>query len=52
MSEHNVKKAMDNLKLKNSEGVDRIPQRLLIGGAEILWKKSTAKQTDHNKQYK
>ena len=36
MTELNVKKAMESLKLKNAEGHDRIPQRLLIDGAEIL----------------
>ena len=36
MTEINVKKAMQSLKLKNAEGHDRIPQRLLIDGAEIL----------------
>ena len=36
MNEPNVRKAMESLKLKNAEGHDRIPQRLLIDGAEIL----------------
>ena len=36
MTEPDVRKAMQSLKLKNAEGQDRIPQRLLIDGAEIL----------------
>ena len=34
MTEINVRKAMESLKLKNSEGHDRIPQRILIDGAD------------------
>ena len=30
------KKALDALKLKNAEGFDRILQRLMIDGADIL----------------
>ena len=31
-----VKECMMNLKIKNSEGYDRIPQRILVDGVEIL----------------
>ena len=36
MTLHNVTKAMKEIKLKNSEGCDRIPQRILLDGIEIL----------------
>ena len=36
MTPTNVKAAILNLKLKNSEGYDRIPQRILIDGISIL----------------
>ena len=40
-SELNVRSAMESLKLKNAEGFDRIPQRILIDGAELLNKPMT-----------
>ena len=36
MSEVNIRKSILSLKLKNSEGYDRIPQRILIDGMSIL----------------
>ena len=36
MTEVNVRSKMELLKLKNAEGFDRIPQRILIDGAELL----------------
>ena len=41
MTELNVRLAMESLKLKNAEGFDRIPQRILIDGAELLNKPMT-----------
>ena len=37
MTELNVRLAMESLKLKNAEGFDRIPQLILIDGAELLY---------------
>ena len=37
MSEMNVRKCMTGLKIKNCEGVDRIPLRILNDGAEFLY---------------
>ena len=31
-----VKECMKNLKMKNCKGYDRIPQRILVDGAEII----------------
>ena len=36
MTELNVRKCLKGLKIKNCEGVDRIPLRILNDGAEIL----------------
>ena len=36
MTSENVLKAMKEIKVKNSEGWDRIPQRILIDGMEML----------------
>ena len=36
MTTENVIKAMKEIKLKNAEGCDRIPQRILLDGIEIL----------------
>ena len=36
MTEQNVRKCLKGLKIKNCEGVDRIPLRILNDGAEIL----------------
>ena len=36
MSTLNIRKAIQSLKLKNSEGYDRIPQRILIDGKSKL----------------
>ena len=36
MDPASVKECIKNLKIKNSEGVDRIPQRILVDGVEIL----------------
>ena len=36
MTLDNVKKAMKEIKLKNSEGCDRIPQQILLDGIEEL----------------
>ena len=36
MTIENIRKAVLSIKLKNSEGEDRIPQRILIDGMEIL----------------
>ena len=41
MTEENVLKVMKGLKMKNCEGVDRIPLRVLNEGAEILYKPMT-----------
>ena len=41
MTKLNVRSAMESLKLKNAEGFDRIPQRILIDGAELLNKPMT-----------
>ena len=41
MSEVNIRKSILSLKLKNSEGYDRIPQRILIDGMTILLKPFT-----------
>ena len=38
MSEENILKVVKTLKVKNSEGHDRIPQRILIDGIDILRK--------------
>ena len=38
MDEAYVKKVMMGLKIKNSEGIDRIPLRVLNDGAEYLYK--------------
>ena len=35
-SECNIRKAILSLKLKNSEGFDRIPQRMLLDGISLL----------------
>ena len=35
MSE-NIRRAIKTIKMKNAEGDDRIPQRILIDGVEIL----------------
>ena len=35
MTSHNILKAVSAIKLKNSEGDDRIPQRILIDGISI-----------------
>ena len=34
MNTHNIKKCFDSIKNKNSEGFDRIPQRILVDGLE------------------
>ena len=36
MTEENILKAVRSIKLKNSEGQDRIPQRIIIEGIPIL----------------
>ena len=36
MSAENIIKAVQSIKMKNSEGSDRIPQRILIDGISIL----------------
>ena len=36
MTQANILRAVKSIKLKNSEGDDRIPQRILIDGVEIL----------------
>ena len=38
MTELKVRKVLSNLKIKNCEGIDRIPLRVLNEGAEILHK--------------
>ena len=38
MTMENVIKAMKEMKLKNSDGGGRIPQRILLDGAELLVK--------------
>ena len=38
MSEVNIRKAILSLKLKNSEGYERIPQRILLDGGAMLIK--------------
>ena len=38
MDELSVKECLHLLKNKNSEGFDRIPQRIMVEGAEELWK--------------
>ena len=32
-----VRECMDSLKIKNTEGYDRIPQRILVDGSEVLY---------------
>ena len=41
MTEENVRKAIETIKLKNCEGSDRIPQRLLVDGINVLIKPLT-----------
>ena len=41
MTELNVRLAMESLKLKNAEGFDKIPEQILIDGAELLNKPMT-----------
>ena len=36
MSESNVRKCLNGLKIKNCEGVDRVPLRILNDGAQYL----------------
>ena len=36
MTRENIRNAISTLKLKNSEGFDRIPQRILIDGMQLL----------------
>ena len=38
MDSNSVKDILTSLKIKNSEGYDRIPQRVLVDGAEYLLK--------------
>ena len=42
MTESNVKRCLMDLKIKNCEGVDRIPLRILNDGAEFLYRPITA----------
>ena len=39
MDESSVRECITNLKIKNREGYDRIPQRILKEGLEVLIKK-------------
>ena len=41
MTEENVREAISTIKLKNSDGCDRIPQRMVIEGADALIKPFT-----------
>ena len=41
MTENEILEAVKSLKMKNSEGYDRIPQRILIDGIEHLIKPLT-----------
>ena len=36
MSTHDIRKCIESIKLKNTEGYDRIPQRVLVDGLEHL----------------
>ena len=36
MSTHDFRKCLESIKLKNTEGYDRIPQRVLVDGIEHL----------------
>ena len=38
MTEANVRESMSEIKLKNSEGVGSIPQRILVDGIEAILK--------------
>ena len=51
MTPTNVKSAILNLKLKNSEGYDRIPQRILIDGISILLEPFGIIQSDLHYKY-
>ena len=36
MTVENIRECMSNIKIKNTEGYDRIPQRILVDGLEQL----------------
>ena len=48
MTNENVLKSMKEIKLKNSEGCDRIPQIILLNGMELLVDPMSIRQELHH----